>query len=230
MLCGCPQYSECAPGDSQLHQNKQNQLRTARLPLLCSRVRPRLVELKFLCVGKYVSVWKVTNENWCSLVCLTVRWGGGYTDNLFLTGNNILAFVGSVAQSKCVLWQLTGTLRQPRCWRVLGQASGKKASKSGVFCLADRNALHPSAMSVLHSLLLPERPPRMQVLTVATMFALTVLSRAAALLCRRTKQPELLQCVRPPEQRRLAEPSRPLQLVFAGVESGCDPGSSATVL
>lgn len=56
MLCGCPQYSECAPGDSQLHQNKQNQLQTAHLPLLCSRVRPRLAELKFLCVCKYVPV------------------------------------------------------------------------------------------------------------------------------------------------------------------------------
>lgn len=142
--------------------------------------------------------WKVMNENWCSLVCPDSKMGG-YTYNLLLTGNNVPAFVGSVAltkkkdrpQSKCILWQLTGTPRQPGCWCVLGQASGKKHQRAACFSLADRNALHPahkvfSAMLILHSLLLPKRPTHMQVLTVAKMFALTVRSRAAALLCRQT--------------------------------------------
>lgn len=110
----------------------------------------------------------------------------------------------------------------------VGSGEWKKASESSVFSLADRNALHPahevfSAMLALHSLLLPKCPTHMQVLTVAKMFALTVLSRAAALLCRQTNSLSFLQCVRPPKQRGLAEPSRLLQLVFTGVQSGCDP-------
>lgn len=51
-----PTIFRLCPRDSQLHQNRQNQLQTERLLLLC-RVCPRLVELKSLCVCKYVSVW-----------------------------------------------------------------------------------------------------------------------------------------------------------------------------
>lgn len=72
MLCGCPQYSECAPGDSQLHQNKQSQLQTECLPPLCSRVRPRLVELKFLCVCKYVPC-EVKSDEW-ELMLISLTW------------------------------------------------------------------------------------------------------------------------------------------------------------
>lgn len=48
-----PTIFRLCPRDSQLHQNKQSQLQTERLLLLCSRVCPRLVELKSSCVCKY---------------------------------------------------------------------------------------------------------------------------------------------------------------------------------
>lgn len=71
-----------------------------------------------------------------------------------------------------------------------------------------------SLLSSPHCLLL-KRPTHMHALTVAKISALTVLSRAVLLLCRQTKQAELLWCASPPDQSRPAKPSRLLQLVCA---------------
>lgn len=64
-----------------------------------------------------------------------------------------------------------------------------------------------SLLSSPHCLLL-KRPTHMHALTVAKISALTVLSRAVLLLCRQTKQAELLWCASPPDQSRPAKPSR----------------------
>lgn len=136
--------------DSQLHQNKQNQLQTECLRLLCSRVCPWPSEPKSLCVCKYVS-GEVKSDEWgLTFFFFTVTSKGDtISEKMGEKNKKFLLLWGEQ------LWKKRETVLSPSVSSDSGQSNtalafvcieldqmSKKVSKCNLVSLAERNALN----------------------------------------------------------------------------------------